>query len=86
MPKIDQAAIGSTVIPVPSLGDQRQIVEGLTSNQEVERRLAETLVIQSKREQSLRRALLAAAFAGQLTGRASELARVEELAAAGAAR
>ena len=82
MPKIDQAAIGALEIPLPCLERQAAILRLAAGTIESTARLragAETALARSK---NLRRALLAAAFSGHLTGAASDSDRIEELAAA----
>jgi len=66
--------------PIPPMTEQRAIIQRvaeLTSEVAGARRTARSAVVRSS---ALRRALLEAAFAGKLTGRASELDRVEEMA------
>jgi type I restriction enzyme S subunit len=82
MPKIDQGTIGDTEIPVPSsIDEQRQVVRIAHARQTEVHRVGEALSGAKIRASSLRRSLLSAAFSGRLTGAASDLERVEEIAA-----
>lgn len=85
MPKIDQSAIGSTVIPLPSLDAQAAIMANVDELRLAERRLRASLEASASRGASLRRALLSAAFAGRLTGHFTDAEVVEEIAAGTAA-
>lgn len=67
MPKIDQAAIGSVLVPLPSSAAQDEVVTRVAEIEEGRNRLASEIQVADGRVQSLRRALLAAAFSGQLT-------------------
>lgn len=67
-------------IPVPPIGDQRELQ---AHAQEVERHVArqtDALDAAKRRSQALRRGLLAAAFSGSLTGRSTDDEVLEELA------
>lgn len=80
MPKIDQGTLGSTAIPVPDLDRQRQ---AFAQVQEAERGAGSfynAVVHAERRAAALRRALLSAAFSGQLTGRSSDTDIIEDLA------
>ncbi|MCR6491433.1 restriction endonuclease subunit S [Cellulomonas sp. P24] len=79
MPKIDQGAISSLRVPVPDLATQRQIVSRAEDVDSDLTGLEAAILTSAKRGASLRRALLAAAFAGRLTGRTSDLDRAEEM-------
>jgi type I restriction enzyme S subunit len=79
MPKIDQAAIGSTTVPVPDIDTQQMLLLRLGEVQSVRGRTNEAAKVAGTRAQVLRRALLAVAFSGRLTGRSSDLEVVEEL-------
>ena len=67
MPKIDQSAIGALRIPVPSAAAQDEVVSRVTEIEDVHSRLVLEIQIGVRRVQTLRAALLGAAFAGQLT-------------------
>jgi len=80
MPKIDQAAIGSTTVPVPDIDTQRTLMLHLSEIQSVRERTNQAAKAAAARAQVLRRALLAAAFSGRLTGRTSDVEMVVEMA------
>lgn len=84
MPKIDQAAIAELEIPIPDLAVQHEIVQRGEQSRAESQRLSEALQASLTRSAHLRRALLAAAFSGKLTGAASDVDRVEELVDSGA--
>ncbi len=67
MPKIDQAAIGSVLVPVPSLPVQENVVSRVAEIDDGYSRLISEVQAVDHRVQSLRRALMAAAFSGRLT-------------------
>lgn len=79
MPKIDQAAVASTVIPLPSLEAQERAISLVEEATLASDRLAAQLTSTLRRGATLRRALLAAAFAGRLTGGASDQSAAEEM-------
>jgi len=80
MPKVDQGAIAETRVPLPSLEAQDYIVsEAASIEGSVEAALRE-IQRSKRRSAALRRSLLAAAFAGKLTGSPTDVERVEELA------
>ncbi len=66
-------------IPVPALGVQDDIVRQTESLEDSFGALHASIRAAHTRSSSLRRALLAAAFSGRLTGRDSDLDRAEEL-------
>lgn len=80
MPKIDQQAVGDTVLPLPSMERQREIIGQLAKRGSESNRLKSSLDTATRRGQALRRAVLAAAFAGKLTGRRMDVEVIEELA------
>lgn len=80
MPKIDQTAIGSLLVPVPSDAAQVEVVTRVAEIEEAKRRLILETQAAHRRVESLRRALFVAAFSGRLTGRATELDLAEEFA------
>ncbi len=67
MPKIDQAAIGSVLVPVPSVPVQEDVVSRVAEIEDGCSRLVSEAQAARRRVESLRRALLAAAFSGRLT-------------------
>ena len=81
MPKIDQEAIGSAVLPVPAIEKQQAILARTAAATESLSRLEAELSIARTRGGVLRRSLLAAAFSGRLTGSA-ELSDVGEMISA----
>ncbi|GGM53509.1 hypothetical protein GCM10011608_42960 [Micromonospora sonchi] len=80
MPKIDQQAIASIVLKVPSLPCQRELVAKLSEIERVANRLAMDAGTTRRQGQALRKAMLDAAFSGRLTGRGSDMDMVEEIA------
>lgn len=84
MRNISQANLLSIDVPHVSDADQAADVAELSGRFESVDRLASTLRALGQRSAALRRGLLAAAFSGELTGRSSDLDRVEEPAVAGA--
>ena len=62
MPKIDQQAVGDTVLPLPSMERQREIIGQLAKRGSESNRLKSSLDTATRRGQALRRAVLAAAF------------------------
>lgn len=77
MPKIDQAAIADTTIPLPPVEVQQQMLATIESAAEVLALLRAELTSAQRRSRVLRRALFDAAFAGRLTGAASDLSKAE---------
>jgi type I restriction enzyme, S subunit len=67
MPKIDQSAIGTTEVPLPSMDRQRSVVARLSDLTSAAEKLRSQVAIGQKRTLQLRRSLLAAAFTGQLS-------------------
>lgn len=65
--------------PLPPLDEQQRVAGGVAERLAAVERLRLGLGKVSTREIVLRRALLTAAFSGQLTGRASDLDRAEEM-------
>lgn len=78
MPKIDQATIAAAVIPVPELREQIRVLQQLQSAEVAVNSLRSELERISRKITALRRSLLAAAFSGRLTDRASDLDLAEE--------
>ena len=67
-------------IPNISLAEQRADVAKLTTHLDDIKQLDASLTTATRRQDALRRALLEAAFAGRLTGRASDMDVVVEMA------
>jgi type I restriction enzyme S subunit len=67
MPKIDQSAIASTTIPVPSLDDQLRLLGAIRDAADARKLLGTELALAQRRSRGLRRALLESAFSGRLT-------------------
>ena len=67
-------------LPVPTLERQQELVAELQDVRDRRRRLAVELDSANSRTKQLRRALLAAAFSGRLTGRTCDMEMVEEMA------
>ncbi len=67
MPKIDQAAIGSVLVPVPSVPVQQDIVSRVAEIEDASSQFTSEARTAGRRGERLRRALLAAAFSGRLT-------------------
>ncbi len=80
MPKIDQTAIGSTVIPLRPLEEQRRTVVQAKEAEGAATRLANEIARCQSRSVALRRSLLQAAFSARLTGHSSDVERAEEVA------
>ncbi|MBM0227020.1 restriction endonuclease subunit S [Micromonospora sp. ATA51] len=80
MPKIDQQAIASILLKIPPLARQRELVSELSEIEQTYSRLARAANTARRQGQTLRKALLEAAFSGRLTGRASDIDMVEEMA------
>lgn len=80
MPKIDQEAIATTLVPVPSLDRQRELIVQLMDIDDTWARLTGALAEARLQGVALRRTLLEAASSGRLTGRASDMAMAKEMA------
>lgn len=80
--KVNQSQLGAIQLPVPELSEQMSIVAAMSRLQEHRHVALETIAIATRRSHSLRRAVLAAAFEGKLTGRHTDVEVVEELAGA----
>jgi type I restriction enzyme S subunit len=79
MPKIDQAAIASAVVPLPEPPEQQRLLLLVEQADQALEVLRAELDCTRQRVAALRQALLAAAFSGRLTGSASEVSEVEEM-------
>jgi len=69
-------------VPVPRVERQRELVDEVVAVREAQIRLDASIAAAMTRRQALRRALLAAAFSGRLTGAAADLWATEELISA----
>ncbi|MBO3102578.1 restriction endonuclease subunit S [Cellulomonas fengjieae] len=78
--KVNQGQLRGIELPVPSPDEQQDLISRLGAVQEAEQTLVRELGRARQRASSLRRALLAAAFSGRLTGRLSDLELTEEMA------
>ena len=67
MPKIDQDAIGSALVPVPNRDDQQRILARVAEAEAGLIRLLSGFDLARRRSVVLRRSVLAAAFSGRLT-------------------
>ncbi len=79
-PNMNLSVVRSIEIPTGSRSSRALAVRQLDEIDAARRRLESQLDAARTRSASLRRALLTAAFSGQLTGRASDSDRIEELA------
>ena len=82
MPKIDQGALGATLVPLPPLIDQQTVCMQIDEVMAASTRLRDAIVAARRRGGALRRGVLAAAFEGKLTGRHTDAEVIEESAAA----
>lgn len=80
--KVNQSQLGAIQLPVPELSEQLSIIDAMSRLQEHRHVALETIDLATRRSRSLRRAVLAAAFEGKLTGRHTDLEVVEKLAEA----
>ncbi|MDG4793017.1 restriction endonuclease subunit S [Micromonospora sp. WMMD1082] len=78
--KVNQKHLESVVLPVPNRDRQSQVCARLDQLRLAQKQLTRGLAVAAMRSASLRRSLLDAAFSGQLTGRASDMDLVEEMA------
>lgn len=75
---LPQEKLRQIEIPLPPMDTQQRLVA--TATAEASDRLMVQLHVARRRSEHLRRALLAAAFSGRLTGRTSDFDQVEEMA------
>lgn len=80
--KVNQSQLGAIQLPVPELSEQLSIIDAMSRLQEHRHVALETIDLATRRSRSLRRAVLAAAFEGKLTGRHTDFEVVEKLAEA----
>jgi type I restriction enzyme S subunit len=71
MPKIDQGTLEGLLIPVPPVATQERIVQLAEEFNRKLKRLRAELAVTENRGESLRRSLLADAFAGRLVSQDS---------------
>ncbi len=69
MPKIDQRAVGETVVPLLPMPEQHRVVSRLAEFEAQADRLRASAMSTQQRSSALRKAVLSAAFEGRLTGR-----------------
>lgn len=79
--KINQEALKSIEIPVPSLEVQGRLASSIGGVRLAGRRIAGVVEAERRRTAALRRAILTAAFAGRLSGRSTDTEVIEELVA-----
>lgn len=77
--KVNQKQLAAVRLPAPSVADQGRIVGRMAEIDEQAQRSREALGQARVRAAVLRRALLAAAFSGRLTGRHTDQEQIEEL-------
>lgn len=78
--KVNQKHIESVILPAPDLDWQSQVCDRLDQIKLAQAQLTRCLEVSATRSAALRQALLDAAFSGRLTGRASDMDVVEEMA------
>jgi type I restriction enzyme S subunit len=78
--KVNQRDLAAIYLPVPLLSVQASLMDRLATETEGLRVVRRAVRDSMHRAAALRRALLAAAFSGRLTGASSDLDQVEELA------
>ncbi|TFV51813.1 restriction endonuclease subunit S [Blastococcus sp. TF02A_35] len=78
--KVNQKQLAAIQLPLPSIGDQQSIIRSVGVLTEGAVRLEAAAWTAAAREAALRRALLAAAFSGRLTGARANTVRGEGLA------
>ncbi|HET7475341.1 MAG TPA: restriction endonuclease subunit S [Dermatophilaceae bacterium] len=74
------AKLGRVAIPLPDLASQQEAVASFEEYSRFQNRLLDAVAVNSLKGQALRAAVLAAAFAGKLTGRHTDQEVIEELA------
>jgi type I restriction enzyme S subunit len=84
MRNISQGSLLSIAVPEVAGAQQAADIADLAGRFEAIDRLISSVDALDRRSTALRRGLLSAAFSGQLTGRASDVDRIEELAEVGA--
>lgn len=76
------AKLNTLAVPVPATAEQAAILGEMGNLRSIRERLKSQIAASRRRADRLRRALLVAAFSGQLRGATSDFDRIEELAAA----
>ncbi len=76
--KVNQVQLGAVQLPVPDLWDQQRVVAALDRLREDRQAVRDALERAEQRSLGLRRAVLAAAFEGRLTGRQTDGEAMEE--------
>ena len=76
---LSASRLKSVEFPIPPTPEQERLVEDVTIRLDAVATVIDQVRIGQARARSLRRALLAAAFSGRLTGRASDMDLAEEL-------
>ena len=79
MPILNKSRFSRLALPLPDVATQECLLSQIEEMAIARERSIESLLELQRRSAALRRSLLAAAFAGQLTGRASDLEVVEEM-------
>ena len=74
--KVNQKDLGAFNVPLPSLEDQKRIASSVASDRDALDRTGLAISNAQHRSATLRRALLAAAFSGRLTGSSTEMSEV----------
>lgn len=77
---LPQERLRQIIVPIPSLERQNAVVRRIEASDDAATALRHELHMAERRSQSLRRALLSAAFSGHLTGRSSDAGVVDEIA------
>ncbi|MFI5489201.1 restriction endonuclease subunit S [Micromonospora echinaurantiaca] len=80
LPILNKSRFARLTLPLPDLIIQDRLLSRLMEVSTAQERTSASLVELQRKSMALRRALLDAAFAGRLTGRASDMDRVEEMA------
>jgi type I restriction enzyme, S subunit len=80
MPILNKSKFSRLRVPVPEISSQRAILNDLSWCSNAGVRAAQASAVCDRRSIQLRRSLLGAAFSGRLTGRASDMETVEEMA------
>lgn len=80
--KVNQGQLGAIQLPVPALSEQRSIIAAMDRLRDHRQGTLEAIDVAAQRNRGLRRAVLAAAFDGKLTGRHTDEEVIEELAEA----
>ncbi|XVX20558.1 restriction endonuclease subunit S [Actinomycetota bacterium] len=77
--KVNQSQLEGIELPLIPLEDQQRFVASIGAIDDHRRRLIAAISLAERRHTSLRRAVLAAAFEGKLTGRHTDAEMIEEL-------